>query len=181
MSGKKDSKDSKLKPSTIIVVLYFLMVALSWAVHFGPGIQMGLNLLDFAKQMFSILPFVFVLIGLFEVWVPRETIEAHMGVESGWRGYFWAVILASPMAGGLYVNLPIAHSLYRKGASLGVVLTYIGAGSLCRIPMLLFESSFLGLKFSLFRLALSLPLVIGSSVAIGKVLEKHNYQIAEVE
>jgi len=142
---------------------------------------MGLNLLDFAKQMFSILPFVFVLIGLFEVWVPRETIEAHMGVESGWKGYLWAVLLASPMAGGLYVNLPIAHSLYRKGASWGVVLTYIGAGSLCRIPMLLFESSFLGIKFSLLRLMLSLPLVIGTSIAIGRVLEKRGYQLNPVD
>jgi uncharacterized membrane protein YraQ (UPF0718 family) len=164
-----------------MMLLYALTVALSWAFDYRPGITMGLNLLDFAKQMFSILPFVFVLIGLFEVWVPRETIEAHMGVESGWKGYLWAVILASPMAGGLYINLPIAHSLYRKGASWGVVLTYIGTGSLCRIPMLLFESSFLGVKFSMLRLLLSFPLVIGSSVTIGKVLKKQGYQIQKME
>jgi len=132
----KETSKKALKPSFVAIGLYFAFVAISWVAQYRPGIQMGLNLLDFAKQMFSILPFVFILIGLFEVWVPRETIEAHMGVESGWKGYLWAVILASPMAGGLYVNLPIAYSLYKKGASWGVVLTFIGAGSLCRIPML---------------------------------------------
>jgi len=181
VSGRAKERPFLRRPATVVVLLYALAVAISWACDYRPGITMGLNLLDFAKQMFSILPFVFVLIGLFEVWVPRETIEAHMGVESGWKGYLWAVLLASPMAGGLYVNLPIAHSLYRKGASWGVVLTYIGAGSLCRIPMLLFESSFLGIKFSLLRLMLSLPLVIGTSIAIGRVLEKRGYQLNPVD
>jgi uncharacterized membrane protein YraQ (UPF0718 family) len=169
------------KPSIAVIGLYVAFVAISWVVHYRIGLQMGFNLLEFAKHMFSILPFVFILIGLFEVWVPRETVEAHMGVESGWKGYLWAVILASPMAGGLYVNLPVAHSLYKKGASWGVVLTFIGAGSLCRIPMLLFESSFLGVKFSVLRLGLSLPLVIGSSVLIGRVLERKGYQISDLD
>ena len=181
MSKGKEVNRGRIRPAWVLVVVYLFLVAISWAIHYGPGIEMGMNLLDFARQMFSILPFVFVLIGLFEVWVPRETVEAHLGVESGWKGYLWAVLLASPMAGGLYVNLPVAHSLYRKGASWGVVLTFIGAGSLCRIPMLLFESSFLGVKFSVLRLSLSLPLVVGSSVLLGKVLEAKGYEIREVD
>lgn len=161
----------------IIIILYTLFLAVSFAVDFQPGIHTAKNLLDFAFQMMRVLPFAFILIGLFEVWVPREKVEKHMGKASGWRGHMWAIILAAPTVGGLYVAFPMAYALHKKGAGLGVIFTYLGASSLCRIPMLIFESSFLGVKFSLARLAVSFPLVIGSSVVLGRVLEKRGYVI----
>ena len=159
------------------ILAYVVFLGISLVVGFQPGIQTGKNLLDFALQMMRVLPFAFVLIGLFEVWVPRETVEKHMGKASGWRGHLWAIVLAAPMVGGLYVAFPMAYTLHKKGAGLGVIFTFLGASSLCRIPMLIFEASFLGLKFSLARLAVSFPLVVGSSVVLGRVLERRGYQI----
>ncbi len=43
-----------------------------------------------------------------------------------------------------------------------------------RIPMTLFEASFLGIKFSLIRLLVSLPLVILSSIWLGEYIERKN-------
>ncbi len=167
MKGKK----------TLAIGAYLLFLGVSWTTGFQPGIQTGRNLADFAFQMMRVLPFAFVLIGLFEVWVPREAVEKHMGKASGWRGHLWAILLAAPMVGGLYVAFPMAYTLHKKGASLEVIFTYLGASSLCRIPMLIFEASFLGLGFSLARLAVSFPLVIGSSVILGRTLEKKGYRI----
>ncbi len=128
--------------------------------------------------MFKILPCAFILIGLFEVWVRRETVEKHLGERSGIRGYIWAVLLAGTTVGGLYVAFPVAYSLYGKGAKLSVIFTYLGAAAICRVPMTIFEASFMGIKFTTIRLLVSLPLVIVTSILLGDYLTKRNYRIA---
>ena len=56
----------------------------------------------------------------------------------------------------LFVVLPMASDLYKKGAKLAVVLTYLGASAICRIPMTIFEATFLGVRFTIVRYAVSL-------------------------
>jgi uncharacterized membrane protein YraQ (UPF0718 family) len=77
------------------------------------------------------------------------------------------------------VAFPVACSLYRKGAKLGVIFTYIGASAICRVPMTIFEASFLGVKFSAIRLLVAVPLVVMTSILLGKYLRKRNYRIVE--
>ena len=128
--------------------------------------------------MLKILPCAFILIGLFEVWVKRKTVETHLGEESGIRGYLWAVLLAGTTVGGLYVAFPIAYSLYGKGAKLSIIFTYIGASAICRVPMTIFEASFMGIKFSIIRLFVSIPLVIVGSMLLGNYLTTRKYKIS---
>jgi uncharacterized membrane protein YraQ (UPF0718 family) len=129
--------------------------------------------------MLKVLPCAFVLIGIFEVWVKRETVERHFGTESGMRGYAWAILLAGTTVGGLYVAFPVAHSLCSKGAKLGIIFAYIGASAICRIPMAIFEASFLGIKFTAIRLLVSLPLVVITSILLGEYLTKKGYRIMD--
>ena len=158
---------------------YIAFILFSFITGFDPGKQIGKNFVTFSVDMLKILPCAFVLIGLFEIWVKKETVEKHFGKESGIRGYIWAVLLASTTVGGLYVAFPVAYSLYNKGAKLSIIFTYIGASAICRVPMTIFEASFMGIKFSAIRLLVSLPLVIISSILLGDYLEKRNYKIME--
>jgi uncharacterized membrane protein YraQ (UPF0718 family) len=160
------SKDKIL--NVVFVFSFFIFLVISYAVDFSPGINIGGNFLDFVKSMLAILPIAFILIGLFEVWVERKTVEKYFGDASGFRGYIWAIILSSTTVGGAYVAFPVAHTLYKKGAKLSIILTYIGSSALTRIPMTIFEATFLGLKFSVIRLLVSIPLVIFSSILIGR-------------
>ena len=163
----------------LLIIIYFLFVGISLIFHFESGELIGKNFLDFAFSMIKIVPVAFVLIGLFEVWIKRETIEKHLGYNSSWRGFLWAILLSGTTVGGLYVAFPIAAVLHKKGAKLSVIFTYIGASAVCRIPMLVFEASFLGIKFTLVRLLVSLPLIIISSVIMDNILTKTNYTIAK--
>jgi len=79
---------------------YILFLAGSFVYGFNPGIEIGHNFFSFSLDMLKVLPCAFILIGLFEVWVKRETVEKHFGQESGVRGYIWAVLLAGTTVGG---------------------------------------------------------------------------------
>ncbi len=158
---------------------YFVFLVVSFMTGFRPGKEIGHNFLAFTLEMLKILPCAFVLIGLFEVWVKRESVERHLGKGSGALGYLWVILLAGTTVGGLYLAFPVAYSLFKKGASLSYIFTYIGSAAVCRIPMTIFEASFLGLEFSLVRLAVSIPLVVFSSILLGNYLEKRNFEISE--
>ncbi|RLB01775.1 MAG: hypothetical protein DRG83_09595 [Deltaproteobacteria bacterium] len=161
------------------IICYLLFLIGSYIFGFNPGREIGYNFIAFSVDMLKILPCAFVLIGLFEIWVKKETVEKHLGEESGIKGYIWAVLLASTTVGGLYVAFPVAYSLYRKGAKLAVIFTYIGASAICRVPMTIFEASFMGIKFTLVRLFVSLPLVVITSILLGDYLTRRRYRIME--
>jgi uncharacterized membrane protein YraQ (UPF0718 family) len=161
----------------IILAVYFLFVLVSWLLGYRPGLRIGGNFLLFAGEMVKILPCAFILIGLFEVWVKKETVARHLGEDAGLKGHLWAVLLAGTTVGGIYVALPVAYSLFSKKAKLGIIFTYLGASTICRVPMAIFEASILGLKFTIVRLLVSLPLVVVSSILLGNYLSKRRYQI----
>ncbi len=163
----------------VFIGIYGLFIGLSFLLDFGPGKGMGQNFFEFSYYLLTLLPCAFILIGLFEVWVKRETIEKHLGENAGIGGYFWIVLLAGTTIGGLYTGLPVAHSLYRKGARLNIVFTYIGAVAVCRVPMTLFEASFLGVKFTAVRWLVSLPLIVLTSSLLGRYMKKRELEIKE--
>lgn len=164
-----------------VISLFILFLVISWVTEFDAGKEIGSNFMDFLLEMAAIIPCAFILIGLFEVWVKKENVEKHLGQESGIRGYIWAIILAGTTIGGIYLAFPIAYSLHSKGAKLSVIFTYIGASAILRIPMTVFEASFLGIKFTVVRMLVSLPLILISSILLGKYLSKRGYRIKEGE
>jgi uncharacterized membrane protein YraQ (UPF0718 family) len=153
--------------------LAVVAVAGLWAYgRFGGGPAFGLrageSLRDFVAEMALVLPPMFVLVGLFEVWVPRAVVERNVGRNSGAAAIFWMVLLATVQAGPLYGAFPVAVSLWRKGCAPRNVFIYLGAFSAMKIPMLTFEVAFLGWSFSLARTFITLPVFI----AIGVLKER---------
>ena len=85
----------------IVICVFILFLVISWITEFEAGKEIGSNFTDFLLEMAAIIPCAFILIGLFEVWVKRESVEKHLGEESGIRGYIWAILLAGTTVGGL--------------------------------------------------------------------------------
>lgn len=164
-----------------LAMLFFAFVGISFIVDYTPGQDIFVKFLDFFMTMLKFLPAVFILIGLFETWVEREVIEEHLGAESNLLAYGWAILLAGTTVGGLYVAFPVAYAIYKKGASLRVVFTYVGAAAVARIPMTLFEASFVGLKFTSIRLLTTLPLIIISSILLEKYLTGQGFEMESPE
>lgn len=127
-------------------------------------------------QMLMVVPPIFILLGLLDVWVPRETMVKYMGEGSGIRGVVLAFLIGSFAAGPLYGAFPIAAVLMRKGVKFTNLMIFIGAWSTTKVPMLLFEMRYMGLRFTLVRLVVN---VIGI-VLIANLLARLVGQ-AEVE
>lgn len=164
-----------------LTAAFLLFVGVSWAVGLAPGRLMGASFLSFLWDMLQVLPCVFILIGLFDVWVKRATVEKHLGHGAGGVSYVWALLLAGTAVGGLHVAFPIAHALHTKGARLGVTLAYLAGAAICRVPMTLFEASYLGWRFTLVRFAVSLPLVVASSALLGAWFERRHYRLPKLD
>jgi uncharacterized membrane protein YraQ (UPF0718 family) len=162
----------------VFLSLYAIGVVAALVLDIPVGVETARNFVSFAREMVFILPAAFVVIGLFEVWVPREAVERHLGEDGGrFLQWFTMVLLASTTVGGLYVSFPIAYALRSKGARLGLVLSYIGLSGVCRIPMTLFEISFLGVPFTVIRYVVSVPLVILVSEMLGARLRRRGYEM----
>ena len=161
-----------------LISLFAVFLIIGSISGYEPQREIRKNFFDFTLEMLKLIPFVFILIGLFEVWIKEETIKKHLGENSGTKGYFWVTLLAGVSVGGLVVAFPVAYSLYSKGAKLSIIFYYIGAAAICRIPMTIFEASFLGIEFTLIRYIVSIPLLIITSVLLGNYLSKRNYKLS---
>ncbi|MVX66323.1 permease [Clostridium chromiireducens] len=126
--------------------------------------ELGLKSLGIAgfsfKEMALVIPPVFMLLGLLDVWVPKETMIKYMGEGSGIKGIILSIIIGSAAAGPLYGAFPVAAVFMKKGVEFTNILIFIGAWSTTKIPMLLFEISALGNTFAITRLLIDIPGII---------------------
>lgn len=129
--------------------------------------SVGISLFSL-KEMALVIPPIFVLLGLLDVWVPRKTMVKYMGEGSGLKGVILSIILGSAAAGPLYGAFPVAAVLMKKGAKFSNIMVFIGAWSTTKIPMFLFEISALGAKFAVTRMLIDIPGII----VIGYILNK---------
>lgn len=121
-------------------------------------------------EMLSFIPPIFVLLGLLDVWVPREKVVAHLGPDSGVAGMGLATFLGAAAAGPLYGAFPVAAVMMKKGASFYNVMIFIGAWATLKIPMFLFETQYLGPVFAGTRWILSLIGIVVIAVTIDYLL-----------
>lgn len=138
--------------------------------------EIGLKSLTISKdnmiEMLSVIPPIFILLGLLDVWVERETMMKYMGEESGIVGILIAFLLGSAAAGPLYAAFPVAAVMLKKGSKLRNVFIFIGAWSTTKIPLLTFEASSLGFNFMLTRLVLDLFGILAIAYLSEKLLSK---------
>lgn len=124
--------------------------------------------LAFLAEVALIVPPVMLLMGLLDVWLPRRLVENHLGHEAGPRGAILAMLLGSFAAGPIYAAFPVAESLREKGARLANMVIFLGTWATIKIPMIVMESSFIGMRFALLRLLFTVPCVL----AVGYLMER---------
>lgn len=72
---------------------------------------MGLEAIDTVKfsfkEMITILPPIFILMGLLDVWVPKDTMSRFMGEDSAFLGILLSFLLGSAAPDHFMVLFPL--------------------------------------------------------------------------
>lgn len=142
--------------------------------------EIGLKAIDTVwisfKEMIMVIPPVFILMGLLDIWVPKDVMVKYMGEGSGLKGILLSIFLGSAAAGPLYGAFPVAAVFMKKGAKLTNIFIFIGAWSTTKIPMFLFELSALGSKFALTRLIVNIPGILIISYLLNYIISQDEKQ-----
>ena len=155
---------------------FFLWVLLAVLILTAVNKAVGFKALEISayalREMILVIPPIFMLLGLLDVWVPRETMVKYMGNGSGLKGVLLAFFIGSAAAGPLYGAFPVAAVFMKKGVSFRNILIFIGAWSTTKIPMLLFEAASLGMWFAVTRLLVDIPGIILMAVILTKTMSE---------
>ncbi|MCR4431202.1 MAG: permease [Tepidanaerobacteraceae bacterium] len=156
---------------------FFLITVIITLVFLAVNRQMGIKAISITgysfKEMALVIPPVFLLLGLLDVWVPREIMIRYMGEGSGLKGILLAILLGSAAAGPLYGAFPVAAVFMKKGVRFTNILIFIGAWSTTKIPMFLFEMSALGARFAFTRLLVDIPGIIILAYLLSSFVSKN--------
>ena len=158
-----------IKRNKLLVVGVVSFIVL-WMISPASGQMAGSSALDNLKTVGMVLPPIFVLIGLLDVWVPKETMVKYMGKGSGLKGGLIAVFLGAVGAGPLVVAFPIAALLIRKGARLAYVFLFLGAWTSVKLPLFMFELASLGPQFTFTHVITSMIVYFVGAVVLEKIL-----------
>jgi uncharacterized membrane protein YraQ (UPF0718 family) len=139
------------RPVMVMLLVYIVLWFWSPALAGRSTKALGISL----KEVMLIMPGISILIGLFEVWVPKSMVETHMGRDSGLKGYIIAFAFGTAPTGPLYAAFPVAKGLLDKGASIGTVTVFLGAWGAAKIPQLMLEARFMGMPFTVTRFVLT--------------------------
>ncbi|MTI94776.1 MAG: permease [Firmicutes bacterium] len=166
----------KLNKRYLLVVGAAGVLLLSAVIDWNVSVRAVQLTFSSLMQLIVILPPIFILMALLDVWVPRETLIRLMGGNSRLLGVGLAFFLGSAAAGPLYVAFPVAALLLKKGASFTNVAIFIGAWSTTKIPLMMFELAAMGPVFTGARLLINIPVISLIAIVIKLALGHEQQQ-----
>jgi len=158
------------KSKRLYLFLFFvlLIVVIVSLIYPAKGEKFLPIVFRYGWQIFLIMPPILILVGLMQVWVPKEWIQKFIGSQSGVKGKIFCILFGTLPTGPMYIFLPLASGLLKKGASVSNILILLGIMSSEKIPQMLVEINFLGLRFAVVRFVLTVTAVI----IMGEIIEK---------
>ena len=164
-----DDKKVKLgKRLKIVGGLFILIFLISFFPIFSAFNE---SLISYFKLIWWAILLGFFIGGLVDYFVPEEFIFKYLGQKKK-RSIFYAVIAGFLMSACSHGILAISMQLYKKGASIPAVITFLLASPWANLPITILLFGFFGLKALMFILAAMVIAVISGFIFM--VLEKYN-------
>tara|TARA_Y100000310_G_C20647396_1_gene797419 strand:+ start:673 stop:1692 length:1020 start_codon:yes stop_codon:yes gene_type:complete len=133
----------------IVGVIFIVILLLSFLPIFS---KLNEALLSYMKLIWWAILLGFLLGGLIDYFVPEEFIFKYLGQKKK-RTLFYAVIFGFFMSACSHGILAISMQLYKKGASIPAVITFLLASPWANLPITILLFSFFGFKALFFILA----------------------------
>ncbi|HBR01476.1 MAG TPA: permease, partial [Ruminiclostridium sp.] len=120
--------------------LFLAIIALAYIIMFIAKPSMGIESVKnsgyYIKEMLMIMPVIFVLTALLDMWVPKEKIMRYLGKDAKAKGVFLSFVVGSISAGPIYAAFPMCVMLHKKGASLRNIIIILSSWAVIKVPML---------------------------------------------
>lgn len=100
----------------------------------------------------------------------------YMGNHAGLKGLFFAFVLGTVAAGPLYAAFPIAALLIKKGARIAYVTFFLGVWSAAKLPLVLFEITSLGAKFTAIHIITMILIYLVGAYVMEKILVEKDHK-----
>ncbi|HZW49530.1 MAG TPA: permease [Bacillota bacterium] len=159
--------------------LFPLFILLAYGSIFIINRNMGIasvkNSFYYIKEMILIMPVIFVLTALLDLWIPKEKIIKYLGKDAKSKGVVLAFILGSISAGPIYAAFPLCVVLHKKGASIRNLVIILSAWAVIKVPMLLNEMKFLGFQFMVTRWILTVIAILIFSWITAKIVKDTDF------
>lgn len=165
----------------LFVVFVLITYAILLVIRPDLGLQSISNSGYYLKEMLLIMPVVFVLTALLDLWIAKDKITKYLGKEAKSKGVILSFVLGSISAGPIYAAFPMCVMLYKKGASIRNLIIILSSWAVIKIPMLLTEVKFLGLRFMITRWILTVIAIIIFSWIASKIVKEEDIPQQEEE
>lgn len=152
---------------SIVILIYIVMFIVSPTM----GIESVKSSGYYIKEMLMIMPVIFILTALLDIWVPKEKIMQYLGKRAKAKGIFLSFVVGSISAGPVYAAFPMCVMLHKKGASIRNIIIILSSWAVIKIPMLINEAKFLGPKFMAIRWVLTIISIIIFSWIADKMIK----------
>ena len=161
----------KIKENLFLVILSLAYITIFF-INPAMGLESVKNSGYYIKEMFMIMPVIFVLTALLDMWVPKEKIMRYLGKDAGVKGIVLSFVVGSISAGPIYAAFPMCVMLHKKGASIRNIIIILSSWAVIKVPMLLNEAKFLGPKFMTVRWVLTVIAIIIFSWISAKLIKE---------
>lgn len=161
----------KILKKSLFTVIIIITYALVFILKPETGMVAVVNSGYYLKEMLMIMPVIFVLTALLDVWVPKETIMKYLGKKSKSKGVILSFLLGAISAGPIYAAFPVCIMLHKKGASIKNIVIILSSWAVIKIPMLLNEVKFLGIRFMFVRWILTVIAIVIFSWITSKIVK----------
>ncbi|MDF1566539.1 MAG: hypothetical protein RQ801_07220 [Spirochaetaceae bacterium] len=153
--NKKKSKINQWIPAILLTAVSLLLL---WIFPEARE-PFGGTIASYTVEMISIFPAVLVLMGLMSVFISNQFIARHLGDTSGIRGMVLAFLLGTLPTGPLYMAFSLAATLKKKRARTANLVIFLSTWACIKLPQELVEMRFLGARFMMIRLLLTIGFV----------------------
>ncbi|MFW5884627.1 MAG: permease [Patescibacteria group bacterium] len=83
---------------------------------------------DTGKMFLRLIPILVLVLGIMFVvnrFIKTDRIRRHLGEESGWKGWLWAMITGILISGPPYVLFPLLENMKKKGMKNSLIAVFL--------------------------------------------------------
>jgi uncharacterized membrane protein YraQ (UPF0718 family) len=171
------TQDEERKKAPLVdpsLVAFAMLALITGAICYARGRGVFLRGLDDALAMMrQVLPKVagaLLMAGFVQVLLPGELVVKWIGKDTGFKGILIACLAGALTPGGPIISFPLVAALYRMGANISSLVSYLTAWELLGVQrILIWDMPLMGVKFMALRVAVSLILPIVAGMVAQKV------------